>query len=203
MNHDTLGPTQNQNENLPPIKHRIFIGLELPPEVQRRVASACRPVLSKVKKGRMTEVSNYHLTVHFIGEVPEVEIDRWKQCVQDAAAISRPFDLTLQDTGFFPKGKKKILWLGSKASAGLEQLHQNVELYALSDEEMIRQKALRERKPFRPHVTLGREVMIDSEAAQQSTRGIQVRVDHLILFESKRISGRLVYQPIAKSRLQE
>jgi len=204
---EAAGALVSGRENEKTNKVRLFIGLELPAAVKAHVQKAAGPALSRVQKGRLTEVENYHLTVFFIGEVPEEEVPAWKACVAKAAAASPGFELTLCHTGFFSRKNRKILWFGSEASDRLEALYKHV--MAAADETLLSQgKPGASTQPganrlFSPHVTLGREIVAEDEAVVIRTEKIKVRVETLTLFESKRISGRLAYVPIARGRLQE
>lgn len=186
---------------------RLFIGLELPPAVKARIHKTAGPVLSRIQKGKLTDADNYHLTVFFIGEVTEEAVAAWKACVTEAAEVSDAFELTLCNTGFFSRKNRKILWFGSEASDRLEALYKNV--MAAADETLftLRKPAALTQpgasRPFRPHVTLGREILAEDDAVTLRTEKIKVRVETLTLFESKRISGRLAYVPIARGRLRE
>lgn len=190
-----------------PRKLRLFIGLELPPAVKARIHKAAGPVLSQIQKGKLTEADNYHLTVFFIGEVAEEEVPAWKACVAEAAAVSETFELILCHTGFFSRKNRKILWFGSEASDRLEALYKHV-MSAADDTLSAQGKPGAStqpgaNRPFRPHVTLGREIVAEDDAAVIHTEKIKVRIVTLTLFESKKITGRLAYVPIARGQLRE
>lgn len=186
---------------------RLFIGLELPPAVKVRVHKMAGPVLSRIQKGKLTDADNYHLTVFFIGEVTEEAVAAWKECVAEAAEVSDAFELTLCNTGFFSRKNRKILWFGSEASDRLEALYKHVmaaadkTLFTLGKPAVSTQPGAS--RPFRPHVTLCREIVAEDDAVTLRTEKIKVRIETLTLFESKRISGRLMYVPIAIGRLRE
>lgn len=190
-----------------PVKARLFIGLELPEAVKVRLQKAAEPALSRIQKGRLTDADHYHLTVFFIGEVPEKEVPAWKACMTQAAAVSQAFELTLCHTGFFSRKSRKILWFGSEASECLEALYKHVmaaadeTLFSLGKPAASAQPGAN--RPFNPHVTLGREILAEDASVMIHTEKIKVHVETLTLFESKRISGRLAYVPIARGRLQE
>ena len=189
------------------LRHRLFIGIELPSAVKLSIHKAVRPALLKIKKGKLTEPDNYHLTVFFIGEVPPEAVSDWKTCVAEAAAESQNFELSLCHTGYFSRKNRKILWLGSEDSAALEALYRNV-LSAADGVLLLQGKPGASaqpgaNKPFKPHITLSREVVAEDEAVKIRTEKIKLKVGALTLFESKRVSGKLAYVPIAKFRLRE
>lgn len=188
-------------------KRRLFIGIELPSAVKSRIHKAASPALDKINKGKLTDPDNFHLTVFFIGEVPPEEVSEWEGCVARAAADTRGFDITLCHTGYFSRKSRKILWFGSEDSAALEVLYKNV--LSAADGVLLPQgkpgasAQPGANKPFKPHITLGREVVAEGEAVAVRTEKIKLKVDTLTLFESKRVTGRLAYVPIARFRLRE
>jgi 2'-5' RNA ligase len=202
------GKTHPQStEGSSALRHRLFIGIELPSAVKLRVHKAVRPALLKIEKGKLTEPENYHLTVFFIGEVVPEEVSDWKTCVAEAAAKSQNFELSLCHTGYFSRKNRKILWFGSEDSAALEALYKNV-LSAVDSVLLLQGKPEASaqpgaNKPFKPHITLGREVVAEDEAVKIRTEKIKLKVEALTLFESKRVSGKLAYVPIAGFRLRE
>lgn len=183
-------------------KRRLFLGIELPASIKVSVQALSQPAVQKIKKGRLTNPENYHLTVYFIGEADEEQRQRWEACGAYAAKSSHPFELELRDTGAFVKRNRMILWFGSRGSAQLEALYRNVletaEALGLLDLSVRQDLSVTAHKPFTPHVTLGREVVADREAVLISTRTLRFMVKHLTLFESRRTSTGLVYMPLAR-----
>ncbi|SCZ81477.1 RNA 2',3'-cyclic phosphodiesterase [Acidaminobacter hydrogenoformans] len=189
------------------LKRRLFIGIELPPAVKSRIYKAARPALDKIKKGKLTDKDNFHLTVFFIGEVPAEEVSEWEDCVARAAAENQGFDITLCHTGYFSRKNRKILWFGSEDSVPLEMLYKSVlsaaDSVLLRHEKPMASAQPGANRPFKPHVTLGREISAEDEAVVVRTEKIKLKVEALTLFESKRATGRLAYMPIARFRLGE
>lgn len=61
-------------------------------------------------------------------------------------------------------------------------------------------------KPFRPHLTLGRQVRIredfDAAAWAAGLPALTCRVDRLTLMRSQRLQGQLAYTPLYRRRLR-
>jgi 2'-5' RNA ligase len=93
-----------------------------------------------------------HLTLKFFGDTEESRVERLTDALKRAASLINPFELSLQGTGAFPpSGLPRVLWLGvTDASGQLDRLHKRVE------DECAPLGFARERKPFRPHLTIAR-----------------------------------------------
>ena len=101
---------------------------------------------------KWVEPHNLHLTLKFLGDVPEREIAEVCRAVQRGAAEVKRFELEVRGAGAFPNAARpRTVWLG--AGAGAEQmvmLHDRVEvpLAELGYRE--------EHRRFQSHLTIGR-----------------------------------------------
>lgn len=132
---------------------RLFVALELPDSakeelertIQRLAASGMAPV-------RWVRPEGIHLTLKFLGEVPEERLDALQSRL--AAAIPFPFDL---EVGLGPVGtfggpaRTRVVWVGLTGDTGvISQLARAV------DRAMADLGFPSEQRPFQPHLTLGR-----------------------------------------------
>jgi len=130
---------------------RLFIGIKLPPAYQDRVS----PFTRTLDKGLDTRVNwtrpgNWHLTLKFLGDT---EAARIPAVIDALATIDRPaFTLQAGGAGAFPNAKHpRVLWLG------LIQGAQQCEALAEAVNDALEAvDTPREKKRFRPHLTLGR-----------------------------------------------
>ncbi|MFQ8599909.1 MAG: 2'-5' RNA ligase family protein [Oscillospiraceae bacterium] len=62
-------------------------------------------------------------------------------------------------------------------------------------------------KPFRPHLTLARELRLseplDQRALAKLILPMEMRVDRITLMKSERVQGRLTYTPLYQRQLEE
>ena len=120
---------------------RLFVGIELPPELKLRLSLIC----AGVPGARWVDAGNLHLTVRFIGEVDEgiaSDIDA------ALAQIRAPrFALALAGVGHF---STRMLWVGVERSPALFHLRDRVE------SALIRLGLEPEERRYAPHVTLAR-----------------------------------------------
>jgi 2'-5' RNA ligase len=124
---------------------RLFVALELPPEVQESLADLCHGV----PRARWVELSQMHLTLRFVGEASDAQYHDILDALDD---IDAPvFQFCLSGTGYFPpRGGPRTLWAGVAPCPALLKLQQRIEA-ALQAAGLPP-----EGRAFHPHVTLAR-----------------------------------------------
>lgn len=123
---------------------RAFLGLDLPGDIRSALAvqQFLLPLPRKVDPALM------HLTLVFLGEVPEPALEAAHEAF--AALKVAPFPLALQGLGLFGGDRPKVAWAGVAPSEPLMRLQARTEHAA-------RAAGLApEHRRFTPHVTLGR-----------------------------------------------
>jgi 2'-5' RNA ligase len=130
---------------------RLFLAINLSPEVRREVAAAtvslreCVPELAWVREPLL------HLTLKFLGEQPAERVDDIQSALAGVAGRHRELLMTLGGIGAFPNFRRaRVVWIGVGHDPRLEFLHHDIEVAceALGFEV--------EGRPFRPHLTLAR-----------------------------------------------
>jgi len=132
---------------------RSFIAVDLSPEVQKEL-ELLREQLMQQCKGlsvRWVEVKNIHVTLKFLGDVPESDLEKLFKIMQDAASRQPAFELGAVGLGAFPNiHHPRVIWVGVQASPGLAALQTWI------DEDTDRLGYASEQRKFSPHLTLGR-----------------------------------------------
>lgn len=130
---------------------RAFIAVDLDPALKAAVQDLIRALEGTRAEVRWTKPGGYHLTLKFLGEIDEPTVERVKAVLRAAASRHKAFPLRLHGTGAFPGERgPRVLWLGIEAGPELTALQSDLEA-ALEAEGF-----LREGRPFKPHLTLGR-----------------------------------------------
>lgn len=178
---------------------RTFIAIELEEEVRDHLANVQAETQKLCRKGNYTPKENFHLTLHFLGEVEEDDLDYLQEAIYETARRNRPFTMTIDKIGFFPRGNKGILW------AGIEKNNHLQRLFSTLEKSLEQQGFARERKGLSPHITLGREVepqrnFIDVQKGV-NVEPMRVSVRSISLMESVRKGPRLVYAPLFRQNL--
>ena len=102
---------------------------------------------------RWTDPKNVHLTLHFLGDLPEDSLEDVSRTVHDTAAAHTPFALNLANLGCFPNTRRpRIVWVGLTGDTDhLIALQSN-----LGDRLRKGVGFEPESRTYSPHLTIGR-----------------------------------------------
>jgi len=146
-----------------------------------------------------------HLTLRFLGEVPESWLARIANAVRTAVAPLAPFDLTLDGVGAFPDAAHpRVVWVG--ATNGRDAV---VQLAHVVSEALESEGIPGESEEFVPHVTLFRvRSPRDRARAQRLLDGTDprplprfVRVNEVCVKESELTSAGPLHRTVARAPL--
>ena len=174
---------------------RLFIAIELDDETKNMLHTAAETLRENSLRGNFTHTENYHLTLVFLGEQDNAaQVRRAMQSVR-----CTPFQLHIHGSGAFRRTGGDIYWAGVEQNDTLAQLY--ADLVA-----SLRRNGLRcEDRAYKPHLTLGREVVVKHESLQairQISPDSTVKVETITLMRSDRINGKLTYTPIYRQKLK-
>ncbi len=130
---------------------RVFIAVDIEdPVVIGRLASIRDTLVSTGVPMKPVEDQNMHITLRFIGEVPESMVDDIYEAMKPARF--KEFTMRLKGLGAFPSiTRPRVLWIGVEEGAEeLRRIRDTIEAG-------LRRLGLRpEKERFIPHVTLAR-----------------------------------------------
>lgn len=175
---------------------RLFIAIELPRSFKQELARVQKEVKQVSCGGRFVPQENFHITLHFIGESNDLAgaVDAMHEAVRGI----HTFTLHLGKYDCFDRNGSKTSFLAVKGELDeLERLYESLQC-ALYDNGFSR-----ERKRFRPHITLGRNVEHDELVTgelQQLSPNASMTVQAITLFESVRQEGKVVYRALHRER---
>ncbi len=130
---------------------RVFIALEMPDADRDRLRPCLAQLARESREVKWMAVQNLHLTLKFLGEVSGELLSDLNTALAAIAKGTAPFVLRYERVGFFRSGGgPSVIWLGITRHDQLQALAEQV---ALGSERLIRTD---DRRPFRPHITLGR-----------------------------------------------
>jgi RNA 2',3'-cyclic 3'-phosphodiesterase len=163
---------------------RSFIALPLP-GASRDALGRLQAQLQPMFPGfRWINPDSLHLTLRFLGEIPEDSLEKLGKIVLSVADSSSSFQLTSSGLDAFPSWHHgRIVWLGLRASDPVSQLYRRLSagLQHMGIPE--------ERHPFHPHLTLGRSRQIKSLPSLpielQRPALAEFTVDRLVLYQSR------------------
>lgn len=131
---------------------RSFLAFELPPDIKRVVSETSAAIKQLPLDARWVKADHIHLTIVFLGSVPEGQIQPLGETVRRVCQTHAPFRVALGGLGLFSSGKvPRVLWIGMTG---------DMERMAGFRDEL--QEALApfhvrsEKRRFKAHLTLGR-----------------------------------------------
>src|SRR5947199_323890 len=95
---------------------RCFVAIELPPAIKERLCELRTRLAELDSLVRWTRPEQIHLTLNFLGEVPDSDLAQLCSAMQLAVSTLPPFDLEIAGCGCFPPhGPPRVIWAGVTA----------------------------------------------------------------------------------------
>lgn len=175
---------------------RMFFAVPLPRDVRRTLTQAQSRLLPAAPNARFVPPENFHITMHFVGESEDI-VGASAAC-RDAVRGIAPFSLKLGDFGSFAQGKSQTGYIGLTGNVQELELLYNSLRSALYEQGF----ALGSRR-FVPHITLARNLPqgLDASVMDGAGRAHAFTASELAVFESKNVSGRMVYTALHREKL--
>lgn len=182
---------------------RLFVACEVPEDVKQSIGGVIDELRARSGTAvRWIRPEGVHVTLKFLGEVPVKKLPAIKLAVQEAVVGHSPFELEFSNIGTFG-GREglRIMWVGIAGDVlRLEALVRavNAALAVVGFEP--------ERRPFRPHLTLGRvrdeiptrqRAQIEVDVGKMDVPGTGWRTSHVSLMRSNITAQGASYEVIA------
>jgi 2'-5' RNA ligase len=146
---------------------RTFIAIELSDDLRSQLRDQMDRIQADLglETIRWVRPTSIHLTLKFLGEVSPEKIDSITNQMEQVAAEHDPFIFRAESFGCFPSIRKpRVLWVGVAESSGmLSSIQRDLE------RRLAQLGFKRERRPFHPHLTLGRLHRRIKQSEVQST----------------------------------
>lgn len=190
---------------------RTFLAVELPvplkeviAAIQKRMRERLERELPSGSRLQWVKPEAIHLTVKFLGDIPEAQVDELKPAVAAVLAGAPPFSLDLAGCGVFPDPRApRVLWLGlqdrEREAGGRQRL---LDLAAAVEAAVERLGHPREGRPFAAHLTVARikdghrevgKALARGNLLSASDRYGEVTVSSLALMKSELHPSGAVY----------
>jgi len=128
---------------------RIFIGIDLDPEVRARIELFLEGVEGFAPEARWARPESLHVTLKFIGEQPPERVEAITERLRRVEGSA--FEIHAGGYGFFPTAKApRVFWIGIHAGPQLTELAEKLDVATAE------LGIPREDRPFSPHLTLAR-----------------------------------------------
>ncbi len=160
---------------------RLFVSVELDDNIKDRLINDITPhFTSSMIRGKVTARQNIHLTLKFIGERKDDDINDIIDMLYKSHESIAPFDVTIKGIGAFPKNNNpKIIWTGIIENE-LTTLSKNI------DNNLSKIGIKKDNKPFSPHITIFRAKEVykhsDINDVIESLNDVMIGVQHISSF---------------------
>lgn len=151
---------------------------------------------------KLVEPHNLHLTLKFLGDVPETILPGLRSALEKATTSVVRFEISIVGAGAFPRwSAPRVLWLGVEDSGRLADLATAIEKHCVT------LGIPPETRPFAPHLTIAR---VKSGHVKRASTILQsrreerfgvVEIDRVNLKRSTLTSRGPVYEDIAVAQL--
>jgi 2'-5' RNA ligase len=177
---------------------RAFIAIKIDPEVAQRIGA----VQSKLDKNlggiRWVKPENLHLTLKFLGPVSDEKVAPIAETLERALHSLARFSVSCRGLGVFPDIRRaKVLWVGLEGKPLSA-------LAATTDDALATLGFAREKREFKPHLTIGRwresagrpdRLRRELETGKEQDFGPS-QMNEVILFKSVLKPTGAVYTPL-------
>lgn len=151
---------------------------------------------------KLVEPENIHLTVKFLGDLEEPQIQEVSRVIEEISFD--PFKFTVQGVGVFPNIRRPAtIWAG--ITEGISEL---VEVFGLVNEGLDKLGFERDRRRFQPHLTIARvrggenrDKLVERLLEVEDYMFGSVKVDRVTLKKSVLTRSGPIYSTLTESRL--
>lgn len=151
---------------------RAFIAIELSKEIIQHLDQVSRELQDRLPgiPVRWVPAANIHLTLKFLGDVSESNLDVLTKILHNVVSLHHPFEVSVGGLGAFPKiHQPRVIWIGLEAPPELISIQHAIE------SETSRLGYAQENRAFSPHLTLGR---VSRNATAQDMHAIASQLEH-------------------------
>src|SRR6266404_7334543 len=128
---------------------RIFIGIDLAPDLLARIDRFLEGVEGFAPEARWVQPESLHITLKFVGEQTPERVQAITEHLQ--LVESSAFEIRAGGYGFFPTAKApRVFWIGIHSGPHLAELAEDIDIATAE------LGIPREDRPYSPHLTLAR-----------------------------------------------
>lgn len=184
---------------------RTFIGIPVDRTIRDRLVALQKTLAEAEPDVKWVEPENLHLTLLFLGEVEDREINSVCRAASEACANQPPFTMSVTRAGCFGNPRRpRTLWVGIEAgSQEVRSLHDAIEKPLLT-----LGCYRREERAFTPHLTIGRvrserpnDALASLLAQNASWEGGQTIVREIHVMSSELGRDGPAYTVLSRARL--
>ncbi len=131
---------------------RLFVAIELSEELRNKLYDFESELNDPNDKISWVSSQNIHLTLKFLGDVPQTKVDLIKKEIQNVSLLCQKFYASIKGAGSFPeKGRPNVIWVGVRE--GCEDI---VNVFNILEDRLSLLSFEKDKRKYYPHLTLGR-----------------------------------------------
>jgi len=172
---------------------RLFIAITLNDEIKNYIKSLQESI--KAEGVKLTFAKESHLTLKFLGEVLDNNLNKIKNLLSDIKF--KPFFVDLDNLGIFPNENYiRVIWVGLNKKKEIIELQQKIDKVLLAD--------FSKDKKFHPHITLARVKFIENKKEfSNKLKDIKIdkkrfKIENFKLIKSTLTSNGPIYEELAE-----
>jgi RNA 2',3'-cyclic 3'-phosphodiesterase len=184
---------------------RTFVAFDLDRSLRRAGRAIIQRMAPAGSLVKWVDPENLHLTLKFLGDVPETELYAVCRAVERAVGELEPFRVECRGVGAFPSVERpRTIWLGVEDPEG-----RMVDLQARVEQQLGALGFPSELRPYVPHITLGRvaqrgrrvDALLALLQAEADSPGGVLQVDACRVYASELRPGGPVYTQLGHALL--
>lgn len=189
---------------------RTFIGVNFPPEINRKIGKIIAYFKTQTPGDALKWVStlNLHITIKFLGDIPENKLDQVKAILSESLQDTAPFTINIEGMKIHPdKRNPRLILLGVTENGSLTDIH------AILDRALTAVGVDPDNRKFRPHITIAR---INQRCKRETIKGLvetlsqfkvdslgDIRVEQVILYKSELTPKGSIYSSLMAAPLNQ
>jgi 2'-5' RNA ligase len=132
---------------------RSFVAINFSHDIIEKITDIIQYFKSQTPDKALKWVApdNLHMTVKFLGEVPEGNIERVKEIILEALQGRHAFEIGVEGLGMYPnKNNPRVIWLGIQGGDPLVEIHKRL------DAALLEAAITPDKHSLSPHLTIAR-----------------------------------------------
>jgi 2'-5' RNA ligase len=184
---------------------RAFVAIDIDEYIRQKLVAAQKQLTTAGADIKLVEPENVHVTMKFLGDVPDNKVAAVVDAIRTAVAGTQPFEMKIRGIGAFPNMRYiRVIWAG--VADGRDVL---IELERKIDRE-LQKLGFPPERDFVPHLTLARvrtprrkeQLAATIEGmTKDNTEFGDMRAQAVELKQSQLISKGPIYSTIARIEL--
>lgn len=186
---------------------RLFIASELPLDIKRKLSSLQAEIRNRgLDELKWVEPDGIHVTLKFLGYVQPARVAAITGIIDKVCSHSNAFNVSIKGVGVFPGlSRPQVLWAGLGGETGrLGMIAERI------DDGCCELGFSRERRTFKPHLTLARirfplrpvEQQALAETLADTALNLPLTIDAISLMQSNLTPAGAVYKCLYQAKLR-